>query len=348
MELTTDAGAEAPGTNDPHLPPPADPQAGQSPAMPDDPDEAELAEARREAAAAESPAELQSAAGQEPKPAHQNTEAPAKSAPGPIPYERFAEVAAELRKVRESEAYLQGQLDALRAAKPPTETPPVVENPSAAPANPADEIKALRAKVEEAAERFDNGEIGMREYEQVRAQAEDRIAELNLQRVAQPPSGGLADEALLASHAARLDAEHPYLPVLELSQLRELQAMAEAAALVRGQPYGQGPRELMRLRQDVARLSDIHGPEMVPNFKPPARSPSSTAPSNGTGRYPDLSPAAQARARKLEMAADMPPNVNEMGSAGGTDGFSDARINAMTDDEIAALPAAVRARILSR
>jgi hypothetical protein len=47
------------------------------------------------------------------------------------------------------------------------------------------------------------------------------------------------------------------------------------------------------------------------------------------------------------MAADMPPDTNNMGTAGNGEVFTDQRISQMTDEEIMALPPTVRQRFLS-
>ena len=60
-----------------------------------------------------------------------------------------------------------------------------------------------------------------------------------------------------------------------------------------------------------------------------------------------MSEAATARLKKHEMAADMPPDTNSMGTAGNGEVFTDQRIASMTDEEIMALPATVRKRFLT-
>lgn len=347
-----DNGADAPVENDAR---PADAGAAApttARTVDDDIDAADLAEARRIAALEESGEQDDQQT--DPAPATAPASEPAKPQPGPIPYERFSEVNNDLKKTREELAYLQGQMDAMQAQMagkaPATDTAPAAQpQPSVAP---TDAIQAHRASVKEAAAKFDSGEITLTEFEEVRAAAEDAIAELNVQRAAQAAAArqvqqpGFADEAILANHAARLNEEHPYLTAMSGEQLMQLRAMAMAGAQAAGRPYGPGPAETMRLRQDVANLSDKFGPDFVPDFKPTARPSATTTPKTGGGQ--NLSPSAQARMAKMGMAAAMPPDTSGMGSAGNEDPYSEARIAAMSDEEIAALPASTRARILSR
>ena len=74
----------------------------------------------------------------------------------------------------------------------------------------------------------------------------------------------------------------------------------------------------------------------------PTQQPTQQQPPAGQ-RQP--SPAATARAAKMALAAGLPPDPATFGSAAGTDALSDAAIMGMSDDEIAALPAATKARL---
>ena len=271
--------------------------------------------------------------------------------PGPVPYERFREVNKELRDTRDRLAYLDGQMDALQAASgnaPPASAPPAA-NQASPPASIPDQIKTLRAGLKEAAAAFDAGEISLAEFEDKRGAVEDTIANLNLQVVAEltarSSAPSLADETLLQTHAQTLNQEYPALMVIPKEDLQALANMVMAQEARAGRPIGSTPQDTMRLRTIVAQRSAAYaaaiGVEVPPSTQPPAN--------KKTPAGQDLSPAAQARLRKMAMAAEMPPDTSGMGSAGTSDDpYSDARVARMTDDEIAALPAATRHRILSR
>jgi hypothetical protein len=271
--------------------------------------------------------------------------------PGPVPYERFREVNKDLKETRDRLAYLEGQMDALKAVSgnaPPASAPPAA-NQAPPPASIPDQIKTLRAGLKEAAAAFDAGEISLAEFEDKRGAVEDTIANLNLQVVAELTARNsgpsLADETLLQAHAQTLNQEYPALMVIPKEELQALANMVMAQEARAGRPIGDTPQETMRLRTIVAKRAAPYAAAIGIEVS------TSTAPSadkKDTSAAP-LSAAAQARLKKMGVAADMPPDTSGMGSPGATDDpYSDARVARMTDDELAALPDATRRRILSR
>lgn len=271
--------------------------------------------------------------------------------PGPVPYERFREVNKDLRDARDRLAYLEGQMDALKSASgnalPPLAPPAANQAPP--PASIPDQIKTLRAGLMESAAAFDAGEISLADFERKRGEVEDTISSLNLQvaaEIAARNSGpSLADETLLQAHAQTLNQEYPALMVIPRDDLQALANMVMAQEARAGRPIGDTPQETMRLRTIVAKRAAPYAAAIgieVPSSTPPSADKKDTAAGN-------LSPAAQARLKKMGMAAEMPPDTSGMGSPGTSDDpYSDARVARMSDDELAALPEATRRRILSR
>lgn len=271
--------------------------------------------------------------------------------PGPVPYERFREVNKDLKETRDRLAYLEGRMDALKAVSgnaAPASAPPAA-NQAPPPASIPDQIKTLRSGLKEAAAAFDAGEISLAEFEDKRGAVEDTIANLNLQVVAEltarNSAPSLADETLLQTHAQTLNREYPALMVIPKEELQALANMVMTQEARAGRPIGDTPQETMRLRTIVAKRAAPYAAAIGIEV-PPSTAPS--ADKNTTPANP-LSPAAQARLKKMGVAADMPPDTSGMGSSGTSeDPYSEARVALMTDDEIAALPAATRSRILSR
>lgn len=276
-------------------------------------------------------------------------------APPPIPYARFAETVGRLRTAEEEANYLRGAVAVLtKQQTAATPGAPPATPPQAAPSPaPQQTIAAKRTEIEALAEKFDAGELTLREYERQRGQLDDQIHTLRVEQMRPAPQQtvqqtSLADQQILTGQIQTLQQQHPYAAALTTPMAQHLSkvAMDEAAAM--GRPYGDGPAETMRLRQHVAQLSDFYGPRwglkpVTPKAPAPGTSPAPSPPGG-----PQLSPAARARADKLDFAARLPPDTADFGSAGGSDTISDATIETMSDEDIAKLPKATRDRLLAR
>lgn len=373
-----------PGVNDDARPdgaaPPATASSPSEPAAPPapadiDPDEAELAAARAAVAAEEAaaaggapgpaaatPATPPAAAAPQPGAPQQPPAAPQAGQQPPnimVPKARFDEVA---RRLRDTEArllmasgaieVLTGQVKPGQAATPPQQGSGAP--PAAAAPTPQQTIEGLEAQILAAAEKFDAGELTMAEFKRQEAALNQQILaareEALLAKVPKPaaPEPGVADQAIQAQHLNTLYAKHPYAAGLSEPQAKHLAQMAALELAAEGQPVGTGPLETMRLQARVAALSDAWGPKwgIQPTHAPtPSPQSQSQPPANGA---PRMSPQAQARQDKLALAARLPPDTASLGAgAVGDDAVSEQRIEMMSDDEIMALPASVRARFLA-
>ena len=343
----------------------ARPQDGGTPANQPDPtdiDAADLAAALAAAEAEERAAQEQHEApiGSQATPqgedeAETETSQPTAQAPGAVPYERFAKVNADLRAAKDEAEYHKGRAEALETVVKGTGSANQQPNPSqatpqSAPTPATDPIKQIRESITAEAKRYDQGEITLAEYEAFRMEREDQIQAIHLQRVEekairQAAQPSMADEAMLAAHAQQLDQQYPYLQAMSQEQLFKLRDMAIFQAQQEGRPFGGSANDTRMLREAVAQLSVGFGPAW--GVQLPASSETNTQPNRGAPGKPAMSEAAAARLRKHEMAADMPPDTNSMGTAGNGEVFTDQRIASMTDEEIMALPASVRNRLLT-
>jgi hypothetical protein len=201
------------------------------------------------------------------------------------------------------------------------------------------------------ASRYDNAELSLAELEDARAVQEDLIfqaqqvmLQASIGTQAAQPQVGLADEQILQQQLADLYTQHPYAQSLTIEQARFLEAQVRQEATARGNPLGQGVKDVQAIRAQVAALSDFYGPRwgLQPAAASKAASPAQPRPGNQKG----LSPEARARMAKITMAAGLPPDPASFGTAGGAEAVSDASIIGMTDEQIAALPSATRSRIL--
>lgn len=284
-------------------------------------------------------------------------QAPARKPIPPVPYERFKPVVDENRVLKEEVAYLKGANEALRdrpAPQPAGDAAPgnTQQQPTTPPANtPEAMIAAAEADAMRAAEKFDTGEITAVELSRVQTAASKAIANASVQIAMQSQpaareSESVTDQMVMEQHVTQLEAAHPVIRSMTDKQLSFLSDTAHREAEAAGTPYRAGSRDTMRLREHVARLATTFAPHWnltVPAAARPAASPA-TPPKPGT---PGLSPSAQARLGKMDLAAGLPPDTARMGATGQMDTISEASLDTMSDDDIAALPAATRARLLT-
>ncbi|MER8967711.1 hypothetical protein NKI25_18650 [Mesorhizobium sp. M0808] len=321
-------------------------------AVPDDLDDLELQNAKAAAQAEEAKPAASPEPGKETPAAAAAPGAPAKPAapqeqpaPAVIPKARFDEVLGKNDELVRQNAYLAGQVEALKVRGPAAPGPAATP---AAPAQPAaaDRLIAVGTQIDTLAKRYDAGEISYAELKtQERAltnqeqaiREEILLAKVPKQTQQQPATADLYLDQLTAD----LEAKHPYLAAIESDMDFDwLVNKAKESFAAERIELPKGPVGNLRLRERIAVLSDRYGPMLT--GKTLAATP---APAPATPAAPGLSPEAAARAAKIAMQGDMPPNVASMtGSAGEV--ISEASIENMSDDDLAALPIATRQRFL--
>lgn len=292
-----------------------------------------------------------------------------QSPPESVPYARFAEQNNEVRQLREQVQYLSGAVEALRAgsAQPGTPQPPQERAPSRQDIAQA-KIDAAKQRVEQAAERLDKGEISTKEYSTVQLAASEEIAavrnalvlgaaqELVQRQRPQPPQQApeihysLSDQDFMDRHLEGLAAKYP--EVGPKSPLTEQNVADLTAMVIKGlggvdRLHPNPVIRTMQVREGAARLATVMVPFWYPDYRRPDQS-QATAAATGqtTGNQRQLSAQAQARADKLALAENHPPDIRGVGSAGESEGLSESRIIRMTDEELENLPAALLDRFL--
>lgn len=272
-----------------------------------------------------------------------------------VPKARLDESLRAQKAASDQVAYLQGVVATLQAQGQGGTAPaaPASQPQAAQPAQQPDvgqTIAQHQASVEEAAAKFDAGEITMTEFVKVQTEANNGIAALREASMAAPRQTiGLADAEIMAAHQAQLEQQHPWALVLSVPELQLLAEYARGEAIALGRPIGSGPAETVRLRQAVAELSDMYGPRWYPDRVATANQNQQQRPPAQQQTPParPLSPQAQQGLRKIALAQSHPPNINHAGSPGNTgDMYSEDRIAMMTTDEIEALPPDIRRRYL--
>lgn len=337
-----------------------------------DPDEIELAQALALAKAEE--------AGEQP-PAGQaqpngGTQAQQPAAPGPkdqpqpgaqpegvmIPKARFDEVLARATKAEQEAAYQRGLAEGRQPAAP-APGQPGGQQPAAA--TPEQRLAAIGTEIDALATKFDNGEITMADYKkQERALDDKRLAirdEGLVARVKPAETSAVADNALyLDNLTAQLEDAHPWVNVLQQvgtdHDWAYLKALATDGLIARGiDPTQNTTIVSYELRKEIAQLADTMGPGLLTARAqakgialPGQEQQQQQQQQQPAGGKPAPTPNAAARAAKLALAANAPPNLNNMTGTPGAPGVdvSDTTVEGMTDEAIGALPAAARNRIL--
>lgn len=345
---------------------PAAPAAAPAPDPVSDPDMAELLAARAAAEAEDKGGTQDEPAAVDPAAAPAPTPAPAPTAEAPkdpgqqpmVPFARFKQVNDRAALAEQQVAYLQGQVEVLSKgpAAPGGNPPGAGTQPPPTPApSIADQIAAHRAELKQLATDVDEGKLLYSEFVEKQQDLNDKIVELRVQertaKLAPPapstPEISLADQQLMAEQVRELETKHPYVKVLDQRQTAFLVNAAKAEAEAAGRPYGRSVADTVNLRAHVAALSDLYGPRW--GLQPAGTQAPGTKPGAAPqpAPKPGLSPAAAARLAKMDMAAGLPPDTSGLGATqGGADALSEQAILAMTDEEIGALPAAVRAKYL--
>ncbi len=311
-----------------------------------DPDALELAAALAAAQAEEAG----TPAAPEPQQPTAITTAPAEQPTQPqqvVPASVVAAMRRELRQQREQNAYLQGALEVVQRRGGDQPQDPQQQSPQqpAPAASIKDQIAAHRAELERLAGEFDAGNLVMREYEAQRGRIDDAIADLRIAQMAPPPAPeGIVEQAYETAHLNRLLEAHPYAHGLSTDQAIALADAARTELALEGTPVGTGKAETLRLRERVALLSDRYGPRwgIAPRQAAAPQQPNRQQAPNAA---PHLSPAAQARVAKMDLRSQLPPDPSGMGHAAQGE-MTESQILTMSDEDIAALPPAVQARLL--
>lgn len=278
--------------------------------------------------------------------------APAQAAPVPmIPKPRFDEVNAARSKAEQDAAYWQGVANA-RAQ--PAPAPGAQTAPQPQP-KPQDRLAAIHSAQDELADKFDAGEITMKDLTAQQRSLNDQEAQVRQDMLpkAAAPATQSGNELYLDTLTAGLETKHPWVEIFDQAGSDADWAYLKATAIDRLTEKGIDPTKgdigRFELRRAMAELADELGPGLIA-AKAQAKGivlPGHTPSPQRQQQAPARTETAAARAAKLALQANSPPNLNAMRGAGEDAGMPSAsRIETMTDDEIGALPTSVRNKIL--
>lgn len=202
---------------------------------------------------------------------------------------------------------------------------------------PEQELQDIDEQKLELAGQFDAGKITAKDMTAKQIELDRRAREIEREQHQPAPANAQRDDLTLAERTAQIETKYPVVKGLTEQETDALADLAYQQAAREGKPIGKGPTATLALRERVAILATrMYGTGQ------PAAAPSQPASGSTPAQPAPLSPAAQARAAKLEQAATHPPDVSQLGSAGAGTGVTEdqlmARINAAsTEEEVAAI-----------
>jgi hypothetical protein len=337
-----------------------------------DPDDVELAEARAAVKAEEAGGAGGGEGGADGAPAAQQQD-PAKAAAAQadpagdvkIPKARLDEEIGKRSKAEQDAAYWRGVAEARAQAAAPAQAAQQQQQPLQK--TPAEQIADLRVEKAAIAKKFDDGEISYADATAAQDAIDDKvfaIRELSFkssipQPQAQAQSGD--DGLVLEERTVALEQAHPWVTVFDQlasktgdeSDWDWLAAKAKSGLAAEGVELKNDTRSKLMLRTRISELADQYGPALIGERAktagiaiPGQKTPQGQQQQQQPG--PGLSATAKARQEALAKAANAPPDLNSMTGSSAEDlgAPSDARIEAMSEDEIAALPKATRQRLM--
>lgn len=319
----------------------------------DDPDARELAALQAELEAEEKAAAGEPAKGEEGKASPDAAAAKPNADPEPpkdktaatpmIPKERFDEALDKSNRYKSEAEYWKGLAEAAAANAAKNADP-------AKPAEPSreEQIAVLEAEREDLLKRADDYDLKPSEMLLKHSEIERKIAALQTPEPAKSqPAPTPREDLYLNEKTQALRTAHPYTSKIDALEDADdrwdiLEREAAKAMAKAGTPLdANNPVSVLQFRERVAKLTDVYGPLWA---GPLDQSPSS--PTADPKNRDTPSTVATDRAAKLDMADKMPPSLDKMNASGGELQITEAQIEAMTDEEIDALPAATKARIV--
>ena len=181
----------------------------------------------------------------------------------------------------------------------------------------------------------------------------DRQQAATLRAAIPIPQVGLADAAHMNAVTVELEQQHPWCMELRDAEFAHLEAIATDTLAKMGQPVNPGSlQDALRVRHFVAQMSDVFGPWFFPERIATVQArhaQAQQAAQQAAASQPQQTSATSARAQPSFAAryAAHPPQLTGVGSAGEPQNVTEDQIAQMSTEEIAALPASVRARLLN-
>lgn len=282
--------------------------------------------------------------------------------PPMVPIARLNEALRVADEARLTAARLQGQLEATRQAAPQPgqqQQQPQQQQP------PEQRLAAVNAGIDALADRFDAGELTMKDFKTEERKLQDQAQAIRDEQsaahrqAANPPPPQANDELYLESLTAKLEQQHPWVVVFDQVGTDADWALLKDRALENLKTKGIDPTKpagRYEFRREMSEIADQLGPSLIADR---AKAKGITLPTGQQSQQPaqqqqpnggprPLSPTAQARAAAIAKAGDAPPDISAMPGYGANPSElpTEGSLEVMNDDDIGKLPTAVRNRLL--
>lgn len=335
------------------------PNAAATPPANEDPADRELREAQEAlkaaneggAPAAAQPEVSEPAAAQQPGTPAAEGQSGGK-APATVPVAVARAERAARQKAEQEAAYWKGVADVLNHQKggqagQPGQTA-ADSTPELTPQERLDQIRQQRVAI---ADKYDNGEIKTREWEERRLALEDEERQVR-ESLSKPQAASAPPVDLTLEERTRtLETDYPIITKLTAEDLQPLAAIAYREAAKEGKPIQPGALGTLELRTRVAQIATRvygTGASAPASNQQPVGTPSGSQP--GKSGAPAAAPAQHPASGKADLAASHPVDAGSLGSAAQAGGMSDAEVEAklatMSLDEqadfLASMPALVQ------
>ncbi len=277
----------------------------------------------------------------------QQDQQPRGERPKHVPIERFQQVYRSAKDLEAANARLIGENLALKSQAPAAQ-------PTVHP-----QIAALDQQITALAQKFDEGLMTYAEMKsqerglqaQIDTIREDNIVARAAQR-SQPAAQPAVADLTFQRETQRLEqAYEPYLALIPDTYFDSFVADVRTQLAAEGiTEIAPNSEALLLFRERLGQQAQAEAAMWAAKSnKPVPKAGGQQVQPTPARVIPGNQPTVEQRRAKLEMQSDMPPNLGGLLRSGGVeDAPSEASIETMSDDEIAALPASMRNKLLGR
>jgi len=207
-------------------------------------------------------------------------------------------------------ARTEGQLEATKSN--PTDT----GEPEAPQQSVEEQIADLNAKADEAAAQVDEGELTFAQANKIVRETNEQIQTLKDRSAQQAQDSQPATlDVRIEENLVELEGKYPVIKTLGDEQMADFVNQAYQQAEEEGEPIRTGALETMRLHNMAAKAAHDHYAQFYKTDQPVTPSSEQPSPDGQPLGKEGLSPQAKARADKIDLAANHPPDINQIGSS---------------------------------
>ncbi len=252
---------------------------------------------------------------------------------------------AAILEAKQNAAYWQGQAQANAELLQKNNQANNLPEPVEPVKNAYDHIADIRKKITDNAAKFDDGDISSSDLHKEMFILQDQEREIqqiimqeNLSKQQKAEPGDTGDNLYLQDQTRALNVEFPYVEMIKNpAQWQMIESEARGILNNSGVQLLTGDAGALQVRRKMAEVATYYGPAFTGKNLP-----------QDENKQPEKNYSTnQEREAKLNLAAQHPANINTMGNAGNIlPEVTESQIETMSDDDIEALPASVRQKLM--